>query len=175
MLLVPTRTIHKALDQSDMTWGQLVGLVDQTEHIHPMNGYGPERRVLMSGEWKIYAAEGTYDDEPCYYLLGLGKRQQADLPVKPVVGVETTTPMARKRGGAGTLMPTSLAEILKVIDRTEGWSWSHSGKRHIAVYGPNGARATLALTTSDWRSLRNVVGQLRDIGLDVKRQHKKAS
>jgi hypothetical protein len=74
-----------------------------------------------------------------------------------------------KRGGVGTTAPTDDAGIVAAIRATPGWTVVRGGK-HYRVTGPQGERATLAVTSSDHRAAANAVKQLRAVGLDLKKK-----
>lgn len=167
MQLIPTAAGRRALDGLGLLWADAVRLVDTAERDQPMVGMDG-RRCLASGDYFLYVADGQYDGEPARFLLG-GKRREAEAPSELRTFVERKAKKSGKKGGAGRLLPTSFEEILGRIDDADGWYWERSGRKHIAVFGPEGQRGTIPNSASDHRSLANNVGHLRKLGLDVRR------
>ena len=164
MQLLPTRAGMRAMEGLGLSWGDVLGLLDHAEQEQPCPG-GSDRRSHLSGDYILFTARGWFEGEPALHLLGISRRNLEGQVVRKVV---EKRPTKRKRGGAGTLLPTSFKEILQRIDEAEGWSYVMGGK-HIAVHGPEGQRSTIPLSASDWRAMANNVSQLRKLGLDVRR------
>lgn len=76
-------------------------------------------------------------------------------------------PKRRRKGGSGSGMPTSYAEVVSRLKEL-GCEVDDTA-RHLKVTLPDGRRRTLPKTTSDWRAVRNTVAQFRADGLDLRR------
>jgi hypothetical protein len=164
----------KAMNDLGLTWADVCQLIENVELVQPASTGPRERRVYLSGPYSIITAPSRWEGEPALAILGVAERNREGQEMRTVV--ETKAPKSSKRGGAGTLIPTSFDEILQRIDEAEGWHYEREGRKHIAVYGPNGERSTIPVSSSDWRAVKNGVAHLRRIGLDVRRvPGKKAS
>lgn len=82
---------------------------------------------------------------------------------------EKAAPKSSKRGGCGTTLPTSFAEVIDRL-RELGCTVDTTSARHVSVTLPSGERRTLPKTTSDWRAVANTVSQFRADGLDLRRK-----
>lgn len=164
MLLVPTRAGMRALEDRDLEWADVVRLVDGAEYSQPAPG-STTRRAYVAGDWLVFGEPSTYDGEECLYLIGLARRNREGQVQRRVT--EQRSPKSSRRGGAGTLLPTTYREVLQRLSDA-GWTWETRGK-HIAVYGPEGQRGTLPISASDWRAIRNAVTHLKQVGIDVRR------
>lgn len=81
---------------------------------------------------------------------------------------ERAVPKSTKRGGCGSAMPTSFAELInRLMDL--GCAVETRGGRHVTVTLPNGQRRSLPRKSGDWRAVRNAVHQFKADGLDVRR------
>lgn len=59
-------------------------------------------------------------------------------------------------------------ELIKALE-DQGFTWRTTARGHVMVYAPDGgAVTTLPGTTSDWRSLKNCIAQLRRSGFEWK-------
>lgn len=102
-------------------------------------------------------------------IIGFGS------PVQPLCGAPSEKPSSgapirrrRGKGGSGTRIPTSFAELLARA-RAAGATVVRSGRRHTVLELPDHTRVVLPTTPSDWRALPNSVSLLRRRGLDVRR------
>lgn len=172
MQLLPTRAGMRAMEGLGLSWGDVLNLLETCEQEQPCAG-GSNRRSHLCSDYILFTARGTFEGEPALNLLGISRRNRDEQVIRKVV--EKRPQKQGKKGGAGTLVPTSFDEILRAIDDADGWHYEMGGK-HIAVYGPNGVRSTIPVSTSDWRAIKNNVSHLRKLGMDVRRRPgKKAS
>lgn len=167
MQLLPTRAGMRAMQGLGLSWGDVLRLMDTVEQEQPCNG-GDNRRSHLSGDYILFTAKTFFEGERALNLLGISQRNREGQVMRVVT--ETKAPKQSRRGGSGTLLPTSFEEILERIEEAEGWSWERKDRKHIAVYGPEGQRSTIPVSSSDWRAIANNVAHLRRIGLDVKRK-----
>jgi predicted RNA binding protein YcfA (HicA-like mRNA interferase family) len=94
---------------------------------------------------------------------------RAETAARKAEVAKNTTGVARGRGGAGNLNPTSWEELITML-RADGFEVEQGGK-HLAVSNSNGDRlVTLPVTASDHRSLLNALSQLRrTLGVPLRR------
>jgi hypothetical protein len=67
---------------------------------------------------------------------------------------------SRKADGKKTL-----ARLLRLVDRTDGWSWEHGGHGY-KIRTPDNVPIFTACTPSDHRAILNIRAQLRRHGLN---------
>lgn len=86
---------------------------------------------------------------------------------EPTFLAPTQAPKRRKRGGSGSRLPTSMREIRTRLVELE--CTLDDAHWHTRVTLPNGRHLQIPKTPSDGRSIRNLVSQFRDSGLDLRR------
>ena len=102
-------------------------------------------------------------------IIAVGRYEPAaPLAESPVIGDIRQRHRRRGRGGQGTLVPTTVDELIRRIEAAGGEV--EESDRHYLVTIPEGARRVpVPKNPRDWRSIRNSVAQLRRLGLDVRR------
>lgn len=171
--VIPTKSGQKAMDDRGLTLNQVVELLQNAELIEPVKGH-PDRRAFFAGNdqgtFEMWIAPGEKYGEQCWFFLGLRHWHR---PVwsdqdTAVVGVEPRRGQRRGHGGAGTMLPTSFAELVRRVEKIPGWTVEHGGK-HLKIVGPHGKYVTIPVSTSDHRAVRNAAATLRGMGLDLRR------
>lgn len=94
----------------------------------------------------------------------------ASEPARPRPACVRAAPARRRRrGGAGTVWPTTWRELLARL-RAAGCGLARQGK-HWRVALPGGQTYTLPCTASDHRALRNAAHELAGLGVDLSRRN----
>lgn len=130
----------------------------------------PQWTVAMPSQpgWEKRSARGCLiivDPDGVVVFIGTADQSNA----APESLRERSAPKSTRRGGCGTTLPTSYAEVIDRL-RELGCEVDTSSARHVSVTLPNGERRTLPKTTSDWRAVKNTVAQFRADGLDLRRK-----
>lgn len=106
--------------------------------------------------------------DDCGKIIGIKPVASAEHDRSRTPALDRSPRRRHRRGGSGTRMPTSMAELL---DRLATLGATHRRRgRHWCITLPNGRMVVLPHTASDWRSLANCVTKLRRAGLDVRRR-----
>lgn len=129
----------------------------------------PQWRVGLPNQpgWERRSAHGCsliVNDAGVVVFIGTADQSTA----APETLREQAAPKSSKRGGCGTTLPTSYAEVIERLK--ELGCTVDASARHLAVTLPDGQRRTLPKTASDWRSVKNTVAQFRADGLDLRRK-----
>lgn len=136
-----------------------------TPHVHPLGGtrvHDGSVTAILS-EWGIVV--GFYNRSP----EQIEQAQVEQAAIRADVARAGAGGIARSRGGAGNLNPTSFEELVTML-QSAGLVVEYGGK-HLSVSTTDGERvSTLAISASDGRSLMNTVTQLRKAtGLPLRR------
>jgi hypothetical protein len=65
-------------------------------------------------------------------------------------------------------MRKDLADHLRVVDATPGWSWRRAKRGgHVFITPPEGETIVTGWSSGDWRAMKNLRAHLRRAGLEV--------
>ena len=164
-----TDKVRAALDLIGMTEQEAAELVVDPDIVAPDPDGDPNREIRFGGEQAFVCSENA---DGFTYVIATFRRNLADGQA-PESLREVARPMPRYAGAgnAGGTMPTSFEEIVEIVKDTPGWDIDESrGKHYRHIVSLDGRhRQPIPTSTSDYRSIRNLVAQLRAMGLDVRR------
>lgn len=107
----------------------------------------------------------VHDGTVCFVAF----HTDAETPCPSLATPPTTRTRHRRRGGAGTIWPTTWRELRTRL-RAAGCHLYKRGK-HWHAELPNGATYTFPHTASDHRALRNAAHDLAAHGVDTRREN----
>jgi len=168
--VVHTQAGLRAMMGLGLVWSEVVRQVTNAPTQAPDPKF-PGRRHYMTDQHVFFIAPEERDGELVLRVLGGYRRESAEVRARHLTGdlwAESRGPKQTRKGGRGSTLPTSYAEVLDRIKKTPGWDWRMGGK-HIKVSGPAGELVTMPSTASDARALANTVHQLKRAGCDVRR------
>lgn len=110
-------------------------------------------------ELRVRASDGVV----CYVAFHTTSEPASPRPAR----VRAAPARRRRRGGAGTVWPTTWRELRARL-RAAGCELARRGK-HWRVELPGGRTYTLPCTASDHRALRNAAHELAGLGVDLRR------
>ena len=152
----PTRAAVEDMEQHGFHWVDIVRELNTGATTTPSNREGVSRWLTANYSVIVADATGT--------VITVRPREDREPTSSPF---RAAKPIKRtgKRGGIGNTRPRTTKQILDYIDSCPGWNYEVGGK-HIRVTGPNGERATLAITASDYRTPLNQWSELRRLGIE---------
>ena len=167
MKITPTNKLLRELRQRGIQWPEVEADLREPEFVTPVRGY-PSRQRISGGGWQGYVEPDRSGEPDSWVLLGVRERERAEVSVvRPVVGIEPHRSLPRFRGGIGRRWPTTYDELVQRL-RDLGYD-VEQGKTHFGIYRDGNRVATMAISASDWRAIRNLCLILKRGGIDVRR------
>ncbi len=157
--LWPTTTAQAAMRRLNLSWPQVCTAVEDAHAIIPAAG---DVVAYLTPSLSVLVSEDRH-------VLGVAERTPGEpMPATPPA-LRSKIVRKGKRGGAGRIGPQTFEDLVKAVRARDGWSIDRVNNGHYEVRGPQGQKAQVAATASDYRTIRNDISRLRRVtGLDLR-------